>query len=950
MDLACASLSLHARYKTWSLGALPLAKWTQACDTCPMSAENQNPKAEAPLETAPKAVSKVTPMMAQFLKIKEEVGPEALLFYRMGDFYELFFDDAVRAAEALDIVLTKRGKHQGQDIAMCGVPVHASDAYLQRLIKKGFRVAVCEQTEDPKEAKKRGSKSVVRREVVRLVTPGTLTEDSLLDARGSNFILALSKTHSGDFALAWADVSDGSFFVCKLTQARVGAEISALAPREIILSETLYVDRAIMDGIHAPTAAFTPLPSTKFDFRNAEHRLKARFDVASLDGFGDFSKAEISAAGALLDYLTLTQAGGQVQLSPPSRLGENGYVAIDPATRASLEIDRTLQGKKAGSLLSVIDRTVTGPGARELAACLARPLVDVARIQKRLDAVAFFTTELDLKTTLRAQLRETGDMARAVSRLILGRGGPRDLMSIAQTLKVGEQINAKFSVFHADRLPNRVSKALLDLSLTQFPELGVWVSQTGKALKESVPLLARDGGFIRDGYHPELDRLKALRNDVRKIIAQKQAHYAKLASVPTLKIKHNNVLGYFIEISPKYADSVLGLGDDSPFIHRQTLVSGVRFTTTELSELDAQISSAADKVLALELNIFNELVGGVDRQAETIRQAAKALARLDMSAGLADWAVETRATRPVVDESLTLKIEGGRHPVVEAILKKEGRQGFTQNGCHLDSLGATQGTDIPAKDKGAPRLMVITGPNMAGKSTYLRQNALMFILAQAGSFVPAEKAHIGVTDRIFSRVGASDDLSSGRSTFMVEMIETAAILNQADSKSFVILDEIGRGTATFDGLSIAWAAVEHLHGINRSRALFATHYHELTDLADALEQASNASLRAKEWNGDLIFLHDIQNGAADKSYGVQVAKLAGLPMAAVNRAREVLNRLEDSHDGAKQSLGSLPLFSVAPVAPAPQPSVIDGVLKTLDIDTLSPRDALDLLYDLKAKL
>ncbi len=883
---------------------------------------------------------KVTPMMAQFLRIKAEVGPEALLFYRMGDFYELFFDDAVRAADALDIVLTRRGKHEGQDIAMCGVPVHAAESYLQKLIKQGFRVAVCEQTEDPKDAKKRGSKSVVRREVVRLVTPGTITEDTLLDSRGSHYILAVNKTLSGDYALSWADVSEGLFCVSDVHVDRVSSEITALSPREIILPEALFSDREFIQALGVPLSALTPLPSTKFDLRSAERHLKDRFEVASLDGFGAFSKAEIATAGALLDYLLLTQAGAPVQLSPPVRQAEHGFVSIDPATRASLEIDRTLQGKRNGSLISVIDRTVSGPGARLLANCLSRPLVNIDQINQRLDSVDFFKNHGELRSAARGILKSSGDMARAVSRLMLGRGGPRDILAIRGGLKSGQALNASFQKHSRGAIPAQIEIALNALSLSENIGLAEIATKIDKAFVESVPLNARDGGFIQTGYSQTLDGLKQLRDDARKIIAKKQADYAAIAAVPTLKIKHNNVLGYFIEVTPKYADLMLNIGPESPFIHRQTLVSAVRFTTTDLSDLDAKITSAADKVKGIELEIYQEFIDQISNFSEYIRAAAKGLAQLDMFAGLAEWAQDMGAVRPVVDASQVFNVKGGRHPVVEALLKKDGKLGFTQNDCHLEASAKT-----------APRLTLITGPNMAGKSTYLRQNALMFVLAQAGSFVPAQQAHIGVTDRIFSRVGASDDLSSGRSTFMVEMIETAAILNQADRKSFVILDEIGRGTATFDGLSIAWAAVEHLHSINGARALFATHYHELTDLVETLDGASNASLRAKEWDGDLVFLHDIQAGAADKSYGIQVAKLAGLPLRAVKRAREVLTQLEESHDGTKDSLGALPLFSVqAELISQPAKAVIDPILESLDIDALTPRQALELLYDLKAKL
>ena len=890
----------------------------------------------APTKKLDKA-QKLTPMMAQFLAIKEGVGPEALLFYRMGDFYELFFDDAVRAAAALDIALTKRGKHQGEPIPMCGVPVHASEVYLQRLIKKGFRVAVCEQTESPAEAKKRGYKSVVKREVVRLVTPGTLTEDALLDARGTNLILALTRTAAGDYGLAWADVSDGTFQTSPSDAKSFSAQIAALSPSEVVLPEPLYRDAEFMASLPLEGVALTPQPDIKFDIRAGERRLSERFEVGELAGLGDFSKAEISAAGALLDYLLLTQAGAPVQLSAPKATKTSGFMAIDPATRASLEIDRTQKNTRAGSLLSVIDRTITGPGARELSDRINRPLLDVKEIQARHDAVEFFTREDALRQTLRGHLRSAGDMARSVSRLVLGRGGPRDLQALANTLKLGEIITAAFAEKPGVTPPANTEDALEGISLASKPDIATIARDLAKALQSDVPMLARDGGFVATGWSPEIDKLKTLRDDSRRLIAGLQADYAKLANVPTLKIKHNNVLGYFVEVTPKHADVMLNKGPDSPFIHKQTLVSGVRFTTVELADLDSKIASAAERVTALEVDVFNQFVERLRDRVEIIRNMARCLSRLDVQAGWAVWAEENKAVRPVMSDSPDFKITGGRHSVVEEALRKSGAPAFTANDCALSAGG-----------KIAPRLTLITGPNMAGKSTYLRQNALMFILAQAGGFVPAARAEIGVADRLFSRVGASDDLSKGRSTFMTEMIETAAILNQATERSFVILDEIGRGTSTFDGLSIAWASVEHLLEVNKSRALFATHYHELTELIDELDGAANASLRAKEWDGELVFLHDVKPGAADRSYGVQVAKLAGLPPAAVARARAVLERLEaDSLNTAAAPIG-LPLFSAAAPAPA-KPSELDLALSRLDVDSLTPRKALDLLYELSGK-
>ena len=879
-------------------------------------------------------------MMVQYLALKAQAGEEALLFYRMGDFYELFFDDAVRASAALDIALTKRGKYEGRDIAMCGVPVHAADTYLERLIKKGFRVAVCEQTESPAEAKKRGYKSVVNRAIVRIVTPGTLTEENLLDARGSNYILSLAITPARDAALAWADISDGQFYVMSAAIDGIESALASIAPREIVMSESVYQDKNLREALEATRAAMTPISNAKFDPRSAERRLKARYAVSQLDGFGQMDRAELSAAGALIEYLEMTQAGAQTQLSAPRRVAASGFMAIDAATRMSLEIDRTQQGRKAGSLLSVIDQTVTGPGARLLADRLSRPLVDVRAITQRLDGVAFFVESEGLREGVRGHLKQAGDPARSVSRLCLGRGGPRDLATIRDALLQGELLGSLFIKDGLTQIPSLIGEALDDLSLAQNPPLAQYIADLSKALKPDVPMHARDGGFVETGWRPDLDEARALRDNSRRIVAGLQADYAKQTGVSSLKIKHNNVLGYFIEVTPRHGDVLLGEAHKADFIHRQTLVSGVRFTTTKLAELDAQIASAGERALALELECYETFAGRARDMARDIRRAGGALAALDVATGMAQWAERCGAVRPIIDESAIFKIEGGRHPVVEAALKKSGEAGFTANDCALDASGAQ-----------ASRLTVITGPNMAGKSTYLRQNALMFILAQSGNFVPARSAHIGIADSLFSRVGASDDLSRGRSTFMTEMIETAAILNQSGPKSFVILDEIGRGTATFDGLSIAWAAAEHLHEVNGCRALFATHYHELTDLAASLECAGNASLRAKEWDGDLVFLHDVRTGPADKSYGIQVAKLAGVPPLAISRASAVLARLEEEHEHSANGLGELPLFSAsAPTALAPaQPSEIDMAISNLDIDALSPRAALDLLYDLKKK-
>ena len=873
-----------------------------------------------------------TPMMAQFLELRGEAPLDALLFYRMGDFYELFFDDAVRAAEALDIALTKRGEHQGEGVPMCGVPVHNAQTYLSRLIKAGYKVAVGEQMEDPAEAKKRGgSKAVVRRAITRIVTPGTLTEDDLLDARAANRIAALARTAAGEWALAAADVSDGDFQVSALEPDALEAELAALNPSELLAPD----DAVKLAEAACPAATVTVRARAKFDASAGERRLKQRFGVETLESFGDFTRAEISALGCLLDYLELTQAGAPAKLSAPRRAAAGAAMAIDPAARISLEIERTMQGARKGSLLDAIDRTVTPPGARLLAERLARPSMDLAEIAARQDAVAFFLDDPAIRETVRKRLKQAGDPARALSRLMLGRGGPRDLAAAARALKEGERLNADFAKAPLNAPPEPVAAALDALSLSNQPELAGLVQDMERAIAEEPPLLMRDGGFVAPGWSPALDEARRLKDDSRRVVAGLQKTYADQSGVAALKVKHNNVLGYFIEVTARHADALMGV---EPFIHRQTMANAVRFSTPELGELEAKIAQAGERAIALEIEIFEGFRERLEALAEPVRAAARALAGLGVAAAAADWAESSGACRPVVDDSRVFSVEGGRHPVVERALERTGEGRFTPNDCTLDGAG-----------QAGARLALVTGPNMAGKSTFLRQNALIAVMAQAGLFAPARKARVGLVDRLFSRVGAADDLARGRSTFMAEMIETAAILNQAGPRALVILDEIGRGTATFDGLSIAWAAVEHLHGVNTCRALFATHYHELTRLADELEAAANLSLRAQEWKGELVFLHEVGAGAADRSYGVEVAKRAGLPPAAVARAQVILDRLEAEGQPAA-ALSDLPLFSAKPPEAPAKPSAVEERLRTVDADNLSPRDALDLVYALKGML
>jgi DNA mismatch repair protein MutS len=872
------------------------------------------------------AVDEATPLMAQYLALKAE-NPDCLLFYRMGDFYELFFEDAVAASGALDITLTKRGKHNGQDIQMCGVPVHAAETYLQRLIKKGFRVAVCEQMEDPAEAKRRGSKSVVRRDVIRLVTPGTLTEDSLLDARRHNYLAALAEVR-GALALAWVDVSTGAFSVEAPEAPSLPAALARLEPGELLVADRLIQDPALFETFAPWKARLTPLPAARFDSENARKRLEHLYGVAALDGFGAFSRAEVAACGVLVDYIELTQKGRIPRLAPPRREAAGAILEIDPATRRNLELHETLSGERQGSLLSVIDRTVTGAGGRLLAQRLAAPLTDPAEIARRLDAVGFLVAEEAPRKALRAMLSHAPDIERALSRLSVGRGGPRDLVGIREGLARAAEARAALDALA--HLPAALTEAARDLG-----HHAALIERLARAIRPDPPAWTRDGGFIAEGYAPQLDELRTLRDESRRLIAGLQAKYARDTGVASLKIRHNNVLGYFIEVTATNADKMPTGG---AFHHRQTMANAVRYSTAELSELQGRIDRAADQALALELELFEDLVGEVAARAEPIALAADALARIDVAAALAELAATRRYVRPRIDESKAFAIVGGRHPVVEASLSAAHAADFVPNDC---DLAASQ------------RLWLVTGPNMAGKSTFLRQNALIAVLAQMGSFVPAESATIGIVDRLFSRVGAADDLARGRSTFMVEMLETAAILNLATDRSLVILDEIGRGTATFDGLSIAWATLEHLHETNRCRALFATHYHELTALAARLDALSPRTMRIKEWQGEVVFLHEIVPGAADRSYGIHVAKLAGLPESVVARAEEVLRTLERGEQSGAMSrlVDDLPLFSAAPrEAAKPAASAVEQALAAVVPDELTPLGALELIYRLKSLL
>ncbi len=882
--------------------------------------------------------SNLTPAMVQYMELKQ-AHQDYLLFYRMGDFYELFFDDAIIASKALDIALTKRGKADGKDVPMCGVPFHAYESYMAKLMKQGFKVAICEQMEDPAEAKKRGYKSIVRRDVVRLVTPGTITEDTILDSRKNNYLLCLAKINN-EFGLAWIDLSTGVFYT-QLLEIKKGNEaaelhtaIDRLAPSEILVPDTLLQNSDLFHLLNEYKEKLSVLPQARFNTSNAQKRILEFYNVNTLDSFGSFNKSEVTAAGVLLDYVENTQKGKMPRIARPVKILSSQYMEIDAATRHNLDL---LEGPRGGTLVSVLDRTVSGAGARLLANRLSNPLLNVEKINNRLDVVEFFLKHQDVREKVRSVLKSCPDIERAVSRLGVGRGGPRDLLAIGVTLgnlpKLKTFIETFKSIDVVDELPIAVSKVL-----QKFGNHSMLVNMLANALwvegrNNELPLLARDGDFVKAGYSPELDAVRDLKNKGHNYILNLQSKYVQQTGIDHLKIKYNNVIGYFIEIPNKEAAQVLG---NPEFIHRQSVMNAARFTTVELTELENQIRGAAEKALALELAVFDELVHSVLLAADDITRTANALAELDVGAALADLAVENNYCRPEIDNSYAFEVVDGRHPVVEEAIRRNHEGSFVGNNCSLDVE--------------TNRIWLITGPNMAGKSTFLRQNAIIAIMAQMGSFVPAKSAHIGYVDKVFSRVGASDDLARGRSTVMVEMVETASILNRADQRSFVILDEIGRGTATFDGLSIAWAVVEYLHEVNKCRALFATHYHELTDLTGRLKSMSLHCMKIKEFKGEVIFLHEVIEGAADRSYGIHVAKLAGLPSKVLERAEQVLSALEkDKRQSNFNGLNlDLPLFSFTPKEEKKSPLLQE--LEQLNPDDLTAREALQKLYDFKEML
>ncbi|KTR82782.1 DNA mismatch repair protein MutS [Novosphingobium barchaimii] len=852
-------------------------------------------------------------MMAQYLALREEAG-DCLLFYRMGDFFELFFEDAKTAAAILDISLTSRGEHNGAPIPMCGVPVHSSEGYLARLIRAGCRVAIAEQTESPAEAKKRGgSKALVARDIVRFVTAGTLTEEALLEPRRANVLAAVCEVR-GIVGIAACDISTGRMELEECAPDRMGAALARLGASELVSPEDWDVP---VDAI--------PRPARDFSSGGGEARLKTLHGVATLEGFGMFGRAMLSAAGGLIAYLEHVGRGKLPLLLPPQARAGDTALAMDEATRASLEILQSAQGQRKGSLIDAIDRCVTGAGARQLADDLSAPLTDRAAIAERLALVGWWHDDALQRDDVRAALRALPDIGRALGRVVAGRGSPRDLGQLRDGLGGARGLHERLAR-HED-MPGLLARLLP--ALAGHGELVDWLN---RALVAAPPTERGQGGFIAEGYDAALDELRRTSGNARRAIAALEARYREETGVAALKIKHNNVLGYFIEVPQRHADKLLL--PDSGFTHRQTMAGAMRFNAMALHEEASRIAEAGGHALAAEESHFEELVAAVVAARNAIAATAAALARIDVAAGQAERAAQGGWTAPEIVEATCLEIEGGRHPVVEAALAAQGER-FVANDCKLAAYD---------------RLWLIGGPNMGGKSTFLRQNALIVLLAQAGGFVPASRARIGLVDRLFSRVGASDNLAKGRSTFMVEMVETASILAQATERSFVILDEVGRGTSTYDGLALAWAVAEAVHETNRCRCLFATHYHELARLAETCDALSLHHVRAREWKGDLVLLHELAEGPADRSYGLAVARLAGVPAKVVSRAKSVLDKLEKGRaqtGGLAAGLGDLPLFAAAEAAREEACDTMRDRINAIDADALTPREALELIYDLK---
>jgi DNA mismatch repair protein MutS len=864
--------------------------------------------------------------MRQYFDAKRQYRT-AILFFRMGDFYEMFYEDALVASRALELTLTSRSKDaSGTAVPMCGIPFHAADTYIARLVRKGYRVAICEQVEDPKKAK-----GVVKREVVRVVSPGTLTDASYLDAREPAFLMAVFPVKDVGFGAALVDISTGEFTVAEYAGQHglqaLRDEIAVLQPREMIVSAGHELARALPE-LAERGVAVTEVEGWHFELESARQVLLDQLRVSNLEGYGlERRQTAVCAAGALLRYLRDTQKADLAHVRSIRLKEATDCLIIDPTTLEHLEIVESSRGGREGSLLHEIDRTITAMGSRLLRAWLLRPLVSIEAIRDRLDAVE----ELAFRTTDRGKLRETlksvQDLERLTSRVALSTAGPRDLVALRQSLAAVPRVCALLSECQAPLVKSQLGE------LDELADVREWIES---AIQDEPPALAREGGFIRDGLDKEIDELRHISRSGKQVIAELEEQERARTGISSLKVRFNRVFGYYIEVSKSNLHAV---PDD--YQRKQTIAGGERFVTPALKDYEQKVLGADERIVERELELFEALRQRVAAESPRILDTARALASLDVLAGLAETATVCNYTKPHVDDGDVLAAVDLRHPVVERLAAGD----FVPNDVTLNAS--------------THQLVILTGPNMGGKSTYLRQVALVCVLAQSGSFVPAREARIGVVDRIYARVGASDNIARGQSTFMVEMQETAHILNGATSRSLVVLDEIGRGTATYDGLSIAWAVAEHLASNDRARpkTLFATHYHELTDLADGLPGVVNAHVTAREWKDDIVFLHKILPGRSDRSYGIQVARLAGLPSQVLARARSILTSLEQD----ELSRGGRPSLSGAPPAPQQQLGLFQTAIneedeklkeriREIDLNRTTPLEALQILADLKKEL
>ena len=871
----------------------------------------------------------ITPLMAQYLEIKEK-HPAALLFFRMGDFYELFFDDAYVASDLLNITLTKRGKLSGEDIPMCGVPHHAADRYIEALIKKGLNVAICEQTETPFEAKKRGYKAIVKRDVIRIITPGTLVEDNLLKKNANNFLLSINEVR-GDLSIAWTDISTGNLLVKAISSDQLDSFMERIRPSEILISEN-YAQENLAKLKEKYKVSI--LSSSSFNTNNSQEKLMNHYGVKSISSFGSFSYSMIGALGSILDYLLLTQNGDNIQLLRPCLESNRSILEIDQHTRKNLEINRSLSGEKEGSLVSILDKTMTSFGSRLLEQRVNAPLTEIKLIQENLSLTEFFFENSSISNSLRKELSNCPDFERALSRVSFYRNIHQELIILKKGILVTFKVKNLFGNIDKNvQLPEKLT--LLLGKIYDFKDTLKFLNST---LSEEPLKIVNKVSYINKGYNLEVDDLRSLLNQSENFVRELESQLILKTKISSLKIKKNNVLGYFIEVTPKNADFIFDSEQNKDFIHRQTTANSVRFNTKELISLETQINSATARFEELENQVYKEIQEEILKIRPEIRVACSILGELDCFSSLGVVSQEKNWVKPKIVAQKVLEISAGRHPVVENFTNRKREVSFIPNNCDLNAKSL---------------INLITGPNMAGKSTFLRQNALIIIMAQSGSFVPAKKAIIGLTDRVFSRIGASDDLSEGHSTFMVEMLETAIILNQATEQSFVILDEIGRGTSTFDGLSIAWATLEHLHNHNCCRTLFATHYHELTVLADQLSLLSNRTVKIKEYDGDLIFLHKIVEGFSNHSFGIKVANLAGIPEVVTKRAAEILKELENKADfgvNEKEITDNLILREEKDTQSTLKKSDTFDFIQSLNIDEVSPKEALHLLYKIQKDL